>query len=203
MPNHHDRQAVAAPLDIEAMEATRLDPRLGAEIRSLRRAKQLTLGQTAKVSGLSTGFLSQIENGQNRPSVTALFKISRALGVSVGWFFQAPETARSLVVRRHERRAIAFEDGIRDELLTPGLAGKLELLSCSFQPGSGVETAYAHKGEEAGLVVQGRLELWVGEEHYLLEAGDSFAFESARAHRYRNPGDEETIVIWAITPPNF
>ncbi len=204
MPNHHEGQVVAAPFNIDTLESSRLDPRLGQEIHDLRKAKSLTLGQLGKATGLSTGFISQIERGQNRPSVTALFKISRALGVSVGWFFPATDTpAHSKIVRHGDRRSIDYDDGIRDELLTPGLGGKLEMLSCIFAPGSGVDTMYSHQGDEAGVVVRGALELWVGEEHYVLNAGDSFAFNSATPHRYRNPSDQETQVIWAITPPNF
>ena len=137
----------------------------------------------------------------------------------MSWFFPGPEAPdseasdpdspdqntadRSIIVRRAERRAIAYDDGIRDELLTPGLGGKLELLSCRFAPGSGVDTVYAHEGEEAGLVLSGVLDLWVGDAHHRLEAGDSFAFDSATPHRYRNPSETETIVIWALTPPSF
>lgn len=207
MPNHYEGAVVSTPLDIEAVETSRFDPHLGEEIKALRKAKCMTLGQLGQATGLSNGFISQIERGQNRPSVTALFKISRALGVSVGWFFptaQAEDTPRNThVVRRRERRSIDYDDGIRDELLTPGLSGNLELLSCRFPPGSGVENAYHHEGEEAGVVIRGALDLWVGDTLYHLKEGDSFAFDSATPHRYRNPTQDDTVVIWAITPPNF
>lgn len=215
MPNHHEGQVLSAPLNMDTLEMSRADPGLGAEIRNLRKAKRLTLGALAEATGLSPGFISQIERAQNRPSVTALFRISRALGVSVSWFFPADASdqpadrpadrtrERGQVVRRADRRAIAYDDGIRDELLTPGLGGKLELLSCKFAPGSGVDTVYAHEGEEAGLVLSGVFDLWIGDCHYRLEAGDSFAFDSATPHRYRNPSESDTIVIWALTPPSF
>ncbi|WP_170406173.1 helix-turn-helix domain-containing protein [Ruegeria arenilitoris] len=204
MPNHYEGNVISAPLDIETVESSRFDPLLGEEIRALRKAKRMTLGQLGQATGLSNGFISQIERGQNRPSVTALFKISRALGVSVGWFFSTSDADRNAhVVRQQERRSIEYDDGIRDELLTPGLGGKLELLSCRFPPGSGVETVYFHEGEEAGVVIRGTLDLWVGDTLYHLQEGDSFAFDSTTPHRYRNPSEEETMVIWAITPPNF
>ncbi|WP_170428574.1 helix-turn-helix domain-containing protein [Ruegeria arenilitoris] len=204
MPNHYEGNVISAPLDIETVESSRFDPLLGEEIRALRKAKRMTLGQLGQATGLSNGFISQIERGQNRPSVTALFKISRALGVSVGWFFSTSDADRNAhVVRQQERRSIEYDDGIRDELLTPGLGGKLELLSCRFPPGSGVETVYFHEGEEAGVVIRGAMDLWVGDTLYHLQEGDSFAFDSTTPHRYRNPSMEETVVIWAITPPNF
>ncbi|MEM1302435.1 MAG: cupin domain-containing protein, partial [Pseudomonadota bacterium] len=67
---------------------------------------------------------------------------------------------------------------------------------------SGAEP-YTHKGEEAGIVLQGELELQIGDQVFLLKSGDSFGFPSAIPHRYGNPGDVETIVIWAVTPPTY
>lgn len=204
MPNHHEGEIVSNTINIEEVEASRRDPGLGEDIRNLRKAKGLTLANFAELTGLSIGFISQIERGQNRPAVTALFKISRALGVSVSWFFSASSGEReAAVVRREDRRSIEYHDGITDELLTPTLGGKLELLSCAFAPGSGVDTVYAHQGEEAGVVICGKLDLWLSDKQYRLNAGDSFAFDSSTPHRYRNPSDEKTVVIWAITPPNF
>lgn len=59
------------------------------------------------------------------------------------------------------------------------------------------------RAKRRGWCSLGVLELWVGEAHHRLEAGDSFAFDSATPHRYRNPSETETIVIWALTPPSF
>ncbi|WP_084013759.1 cupin domain-containing protein [Leisingera methylohalidivorans] len=205
MPNHHEGGVVCNAIDIDEVESSRLNPGLGEDIRDLRKSKGLTLGKLAELTGLSTGFISQIERGQNRPSVTALFKISRALGVSVSWFFNASSSGdrKSAIVRSGDRRSIAYSDGIKDELLTPTLGGGLELLSCAFAPGSGVGTVYSHQGEEAGVVISGTLDLWVGDTRYRLNAGDSFGFDSATPHRYRNPSNEKTVVIWAIAPSGF
>ncbi len=207
MPNHRTDSNVNAAVDMDIAEAARLDPRLGPEIVALRKAKRLTLEQVAALTGLSVGFISQIERGKNRPSVTAMYKLSRALGVSINWFFFTPDDeepgGNRHIVRAHRRRAIEFDDGIRDELLTPNLAGRLELLWCTFPPGSGIDAAYTHEGDEAGVVVEGEFELSVGEANYHLKAGDSFSFNSASPHRYRNPTEGKTVVVWAITPPSF
>lgn len=207
MPNHHRRTHSDAPVEMDIIEAVRLDRRLGPEISALRKIRNLTLEQLAELTGLSVGFISQIENGKNRPSVTAMYKLSRALDVSINWFFFPTDgdqpASEPHVVRSGLRRGIDFQDGIRDELLTPNLSGRLELLSCTFAPASGVDIAYTHDGEEAGMVVEGEFELWVGDKHYHLRAGDSFAFQSSSPHRYRNPGNRQTKVIWAITPPSF
>jgi transcriptional regulator with XRE-family HTH domain len=180
---------------------------LGRDIRGLRKARGLTLAAVAAASGLSVGYLSLLERNRSTPSINALHAISRALGVTISWFFEAgevPETERDLVVRRTRRRRLDFAPGISDELLSPSLAGALELLSSRFRPGAASGAApYTHDGEEAGIVLRGQLELWVDGKVFLLEAGDSFGFSSLLPHRYRNPGTEEAEVIWAITPPSY
>lgn len=180
---------------------------LGREIRGLRKARGMTLAVLASESGLSIGYLSLLERDLATPSIKALHAVSRALGVTISWFFEAgtaPEGERDYVVRRGRRRRLDFSSGIVDELLSPHLAGQLELLSSRFPPGaSSGEEPYTHVGEEAGLVVRGRLELWIDGRTFLLEAGDSFGFPSTLPHRYRNPGPDEAEVVWAITPPSY
>jgi transcriptional regulator with XRE-family HTH domain len=182
---------------------------IGAELRRLRKAQGLTLDQVARLSGLSTGFISQAERGLSTLSIKALQDLSQALGVHIGWFFQSDASPsggeRDMVVRLARRRRINYGNlGIVDHLLSPSLSGKLELLLCHFAPGaSSGEEPYAHEGEEAGLVLKGRIEMWVAERHFILEEGDSFGFESTLPHRYRNPGRSESVVVWAITPPSY
>jgi mannose-6-phosphate isomerase-like protein (cupin superfamily) len=45
--------------------------------------------------------------------------------------------------------------------------------------------------------------MWIGDDCFVLNEGDSFSFPSTTPHRYRNPGDTEAVVIWAITPPSY
>jgi transcriptional regulator with XRE-family HTH domain len=197
-PRPEPADPVAAPPDIQ---------KIGREIRGLRKARGLTLTELAEKSGLSIGYLSLVERDRATPSINALHAISRALGVTISWFFDAnaaPVEERGYVVRRARRRRLEFSAGIVDELLSPSLEGSLELLSSRFPPGaSSGDAPYTHNGEEAGVIVRGTLELWVDGKHFVLKAGDSFGFPSSLPHRYCNPGSEETEVIWAITPPSY
>ena len=181
---------------------------VGEEIRHLRKARDTKLSDLSHATGLSVGYLSQIERGISSPSVKALHSISRALDVTVSWFFKgtdSPNTAeRHHVVRADKRRNLHFDGGITDELLSPNLGRELELLRCTFAPGaSSGEEPYTHRGEEAGVILSGTMELWLGDDHFILEEGDSFAFPSDTPHRYTNCGDMEAVVIWAITPPSY
>lgn len=180
---------------------------IGREIKSLRKARGYTLAVLAKKSSLSVGYLSLLERDLSTPSIDALHSISRALDVTISWFFDAgqiPAEERGLVVRRSRRRRLDFSKGIVDELLSPTLSGQLELLASHFLPGaSSGDVPYTHAGEEAGVVIRGRLELWVDGVELMLEAGDSFGFSSTLPHRYLNPGPDDAEVIWAITPPSY
>lgn len=183
---------------------------LGPQIRALRKTVGLTLSDVAARTGLSVGHLSQVERGLSTPTIRQLQQIAGTMGVTIGWFFQATENAdpsleEDIIVRAPRRRRMALpKAGIVDELLVPHLNGALELLLCTLQPGatSGPD-AYAHDGEEAGLVLAGEMDLWVEDRHFRLQAGDSFAFASTRPHRYRAAGDSALKVVWAITPPSY
>lgn len=181
---------------------------VGEEIQGLRKARKLTLAQLALKSGLSVGHLSQIERGISTPSIKALHGISRALDVTISWFFShaepGPPEERAFIVRRNRRRRIRFDEGISDFLLTPSLKSKLELLMTTLAPGAtSGRQPYTHEGEEAGIVMSGQLKIWIDGKSFLLGEGDSFNFKSSLPHRYQNPGATETVVIWAITPPSY
>ncbi len=185
---------------------------LGDEIRQLRKARGLTLQDLAAEIGKSVGFLSQVERNITKPSVGALQDICEALGVHIGWFFQADaetdEAERCFIVRHGNRRRLSYSGlastdylGLRDDLLSANLNGELVLGLSRYAPGASTgDDRYRHKGEEAGLVLAGVLELTVGDDVFTLGEGDSFSFPSHLPHRYANPSERETVVVWANTP---
>jgi transcriptional regulator with XRE-family HTH domain len=182
---------------------------IGSRIREMRKAQSLTLQQLADRSDLSPAHLSQLERNHARPSITALASIAQGLKVNLHWFFASESSVLedheiNYVVRKHERRRLVYRDDVIDELLSPNLARRIEFLYCVMPPKTGTgDDAYSHDGEEAGFILSGTFELWVGERHFLLTEGDSFAYSSDELHRYYNPGPGTTIVLWVITPPNY
>ncbi|SEL04757.1 transcriptional regulator, XRE family with cupin sensor [Variovorax sp. YR750] len=181
---------------------------IGHEIKSLRKAKGLSLQKLGDACGKSVGFLSQVERGLSTPSISDLRQIADALEVQVSWFFPdgagADPSDGGVVVRKSRRRRLSFASGISDYLLSPNLDGPLELLWSTMEPGAESGHAfYDHAGHEAGVVLRGALELWVGEQHLLLAEGDSFNFPSSTPHRYRNPGDTVAELLWVVTPPSY
>ncbi|MEO7938080.1 MAG: cupin domain-containing protein [Burkholderiaceae bacterium] len=185
---------------------------LGAEIRSMRRALNITLDQLAQAASLSTGFLSLVERGRKQPSLDALQRISRALGIEVGWLFPPSPNddpvENAYVVRKGFRRRIVYSKlsgteylGETDFLLSPSIDGELAMSLMQFVPGghSG-DNPLVHEGEEAGYVLSGQLTLEVDGHLFVLEEGDSFALAGAKPHRYANHGNADLQVIITNTP---
>lgn len=201
MPPRMNRRAVEADVSEVSDEIA-----VGGQIRELRKVKGMTLQQVADVSEISVGYLSLIERNQTKLPIGVLKKISEALGVHMSWFFHAddaPTHERDIVVRSNKRRKFAFTGiGIEEELLSPNLSGPLEMLLSTIEPGAD-SGDYSHDGVDAGLVLSGTLDLWVGGNHFRLEEGDSFTFNSTEEHRCANPGTVPTKVVWVITPPHY
>lgn len=179
---------------------------IGNAIRTLRKLRQKTLKEVAAATGLSIGYLSQVERNKSSPSIKALHAISRTLGVNITWFFgpSADGESQEYVVRQDQRKELRFESGITDFLLSRREGSELELLWCRFEPGSSSgEEPYSHNGEEAGVVVSGEFALMINDTWHILAAGDSFSFPSYLPHKYMNPGRRTAEVVWAITPPTY
>lgn len=181
------------------------DRRIGRQLRDLRKSRQMTLSQLAKRVGKSVGYLSQVERGVSSLPIGVLQALSDALGVRVSWFFQPggsdSAAEQETIVRADQRRAMNLSAiGAREELLSPRLSGQLILIMTRLQPdGSGGETPRERRGEEAGYVESGQLELTIGEQVFLLNPGDSFSLTGEEPHWIRNPGETETRIVWVMT----
>lgn len=179
---------------------------LGISLRALRKARGLTLAELALAIGRSQGWISQLERGISDISISDLRRIASVLDVPIGLFFHnedAPEEERNYVVRSEARHSLGNStDGLIEELLSPDLGGGIELVRSIFEPGAQSGDPIQRDTEETGYVVSGCLDLWVGEKLFELREGDSFRF-AGEPYRWRNPGEEPAIVIWAITPPVY
>lgn len=180
------------------------DP-LGARIRHLRQAQGMTLRDLAARAGVTESFLSQLERGLASPSISTLRRLASSLGESIGSLFDG-ETEPGVVVRREDRRVIDYPGlHARDEFLTRSRTGKLQVILSVIEPGGGTgDEPYAHDSdEECVLVLEGSLDLWIGDAFYALQEGDSVVHSSRLPHRNRNNGDRVSRVLFILTPPSY
>jgi transcriptional regulator with XRE-family HTH domain len=181
-----------------------MDAVLGARIRHLRKARRLSIKEVAERTGFSIGFVSQIERGLSSASVRVLTSMADALNVSISSLFDEVTEGNAaevdqVVVRVAARKKLTFwETGLSKQLLTPSSTDShLHVYLVVIEPdGHTGDTPYTHEGEEAGLVLEGSMELTVDERSFVLGEGDSFRFSSRRPHRFRSVGRRMARVLW-------
>ena len=174
---------------------------IGARLRQLRMRRRLSLAQVAKSAEISVGFLSAIERSQMSASIGTLRRLARFYKTNIIDFFDPAETNRRLV-RPDERKVLEAGPGVRMELLAWGNK-VMEPHLFRIAPKAGSGESYTHEGEEFLMVLRGELHLALDTQEFRLKSGDSFYFESATPHRWKNPGRSETWVLWVNTPPTF
>jgi len=177
-------------------------PLPGQRFRRLRTRRGLSLAQVARATKVSVGFLSALERGQMRSSISTLRRIARFYRTNILSLFEtAAENPR--LVRRSQRKVLETTPGVRMELLAWGQT-VMEPHLFRVKPGGGSGESYSHEGEEFLHILRGDFEIWLNsKEHYRLKPGDSLYFESSTPHRWRNPGRSETWLLWVNTPPTF
>lgn len=166
-----------------------LDRALGFAVRHERLRQGLTIAQLSKRTGLSTGMLSKIQNGQASMSLDSLSRVAAALGVSMSNLLKAFETrtggaqhikrdSAMEVVRRGTKRGhtyhlLAYDQGPR-KFYEPFLI--------SMDDESEVFPTFEHPGTEFIYMLQGKIEYRHGKYSYVLEAGDSLSFNGNISH---------------------
>ncbi len=174
---------------------------IGSHLRRLRSKRRLSLAQVAKTVGISVGFLSALERSQMSGSVGTLRKLARFYKTNILDFFDATG-ASSRQVRPAQRKVLEAGAGVRMELLAWGNT-VMEPHLFRVAPGAGSGDSYSHEGEEFLYILRGALAITLENEEYRLKVGDSFYFESATPHHWKNPGRAETWLLWVNTPPTF
>ena len=168
-------------------------------------------------------YLSRIERGDARISVDLLSTIGEALNVDPKWFFPSRhgkgELEQTHVVRASARRPLSNlyprtvkELGFEDELLSSTLAGDCYMMISRFAVGQHTDVnadsnadndennGFTYEGEQHGIIIQGIVELLLGDEIIILNSGDSFSYPTEIPHRMRNCGDQEAVMISTMTP---
>lgn len=178
------------------------DPSVARRLRSMRRARGLTLQLAAERCGLSASFVSALERGLTGASISALRRLLEVYGATLGDLLSTPPSGSRLVTPER-RRVLDTGAGVRIENLADQPAA-LESQLFVLAPGASSEGTYSHPGEEFMYVLSGRLAVWIDDrEEYRLESGDALTFPSSLAHRFEALGPTETRLLWINTPPTF
>lgn len=214
------------------MEVVTMDKNFGEKLRVARLVEKIALKDLATKCGLSYSYISQVERGEASPSLSALDRLAKALGKTV-WELLRDESAEasssngqrevntqeetrpvsktlpsfmgSKIVRKNGRRTVILPHShVRYQMVTPNLVSDMQLLIMEAEPGTNSgDQPFEHRGEECCLVLEGTVEMTIGNETFVLEKDDSVYFSSEQSHRWQNIGDGKLILLLACTPPAY
>ena len=204
---------------------------LSEKLKALRLEHRITLDDLSKKSDVSKSLLSQIERNISIPTVRTLERITKALGITISGLFSEMETRSGgaplfsskkkksensdhlgknfnsegiAVVRKEERKKLIPSNGkVQYELLSPDLQQTIQFIIVHYPVGAKRTEFIAHKGEECGVILMGKLKGFIGSNEIVLKEGDSIYFRSTIPHRWENVGETDVKAIWANTPPSF
>jgi transcriptional regulator with XRE-family HTH domain len=203
-----------------------VEEKIGAALRQVRLAKGLSLRSVAAAVGVSASLLSQVETGKSQPSVSTLYSLVSHLGVSLdellgiegtasvesgspdpaaggaaGSVATRPLRGDAAIQRAGENPSLDMDNGVRWERLAVGDSDMVDPLLVTYQPGasSSVEgRLMRHSGMEYAYLMEGQLTLQLEFDRYVLNAGDSFCFDSTRPHLYFNHGEQPARGLWYV-----
>lgn len=176
---------------------------VGGRLKAARTARGLTQRDLANRAGVTNGMISMIEQNKHSPSVATLNRLTDALGLSFAEFFSLDLAPAPQVFYADSELVRLTEGKVRFSVVAGERRGKaLQILHEIYEPGgdTGAEML-THRGEEGGLVIEGEIELTVGEARRILKPGDAYYFESTIPHRFRNVSKKRSVIISACTPP--
>ncbi|MCP4718865.1 MAG: cupin domain-containing protein [Desulfobacteraceae bacterium] len=172
---------------------------IGKRIKRARLDKKMSLDTMANETGLSKEFIKKIEGGEKRPSVGTLLQISRTLQLDSGFLLKEQEDTTEERSQAYTKRT----DNYAYTPLTPGAENKhLKAFRIVVDAGESHDgVGFHHEGEEFVYVLEGRVEVQVGDHINILEPGDSLHFNSGIKHDLRNVGDKDAELIVVVYAP--
>lgn len=175
---------------------------LGAKIRRMRNQKGLTQEELADRCELTKGYISQLENDLNSPSIATLTDILNALGSNLSEFFRDDEEDK--VVFSKEEFIEKDSDGVLLSWLIPNAQkNMMEPVLVELAEGVASASDVPHEGEEFGYVLEGKIAVVLGNKHYISKKGEAFYYAAEKPHYILNKGKGKAKFLWISTPPNF
>ncbi len=185
---------------------------IGTRLKNVREARGLSQRELAAMAGLTNGTISLIEQNKTSPSVSSLKSLLDAIPMSLSEFFaeveEAGGTPKYFYAAGEFTELVPQDHGLDARLslrqLGNASAHSLQMLHETYPPGADTgPDMLSHEAEEAGIVIEGIIEVTVADQVRVLNPGDGYLFDSRLPHRFRNIGSSPCIVVSACTPPTF
>lgn len=170
-------------------------------IKKFRINRKMSLERLAKLTGLTKGYVSKIENSDKAPPFSTLIKIADALNTDISLLIaedsEAPEDMSLCIVRKNERKEVVSRGtlyGYHYEALAHKKIGK-NMEPYIILPAFHEKGVFSHEGEEFMYVLEGTHEFIYDGKKYILNAGDSIYFDSVIPHSGRSIGKKKAKIL--------
>jgi XRE family transcriptional regulator, regulator of sulfur utilization len=179
------------------------DGSVGARVKSLREAMDLSLRDLAERSGVSAPMLSQVERGDTSPTLAIAQKIASGLDLTLSQLLRLDEDCHVVVVRAGQGRT-RRRRGHKLEELTPPLPGlRADVSVHTLAPGAATgapDDPPVHEpgSRETTVVVEGTAELFIDGRRHELGEGDSVTFDADLPHHFENNGETDARLIAVV-----
>ena len=175
--------SLSSDLDLEPEEPIAV----GERIRKLRELKGLSLGDVSQRTGISEETLKSIEADAVAPPLGTLTKLARALEMKMGYLLTGGESRPFVVTRKDERQPVSrlateqqSKYGYSYLSLSPGMRDRnMEPFLVTLSPTAEEMPGSVHEGEEFIFVLEGEMEVTIGEHREVLYPGDSIYYHSS------------------------
>jgi transcriptional regulator with XRE-family HTH domain len=183
-----------------------LEETIGERIKTLRTGQGMTLAELGEKANLSTSYLSQIERDKTSPSLTTLETIAKSLNIGLRTLFETDDEAAFVLRARKETNTPTHKDPVVRQPLMPQIGNpEIEVYRITFHPRSAPEQIEQFTGEEIIYMLDGELTISIGDEQFVLTAGDSIHYDALLFHIWKNESSDFCTIIWgrARALPDF
>ena len=193
--------------DGERVETDDAAPGIGNTIQRLRKAYNMSLGDLSEQSGVAKSIISQIERNETNPTISTVWRLSRALDVTMAEVLKADTRPNFLLHQsRYDIPILESQDGLcRLAIFGPlDLVEYMQWYDFSAEPGGVLESEPHQPGcSEHLYVLDGTIEVTCNGEVKVAKAGEALRYRGDRTHALRNIGDTRAraTMIMVLTPP--
>jgi len=174
---------------------------LAQRLKKFRQNHGLTLEQVATRSGLTQGYLSKLERGVSEPSISSVLKLADAYDVSISELIghTNDKSHQAVTIVRKEERSSLSQSNTKvkiEAIAEQRIIKKMNpFIIYPTQERDAKPLHDPHPGEEFILVLKGTIKIFIGNNSFVLNKGDSVYFDANIPHRIANQGKEQAEVL--------
>ncbi len=176
---------------------------IGERLRGLREVLEIPVEEIAELCDTTVEHYLKIESGEADPSLYRLARISKRYGIDLNvlLFGEEPRMSTYFLTRKGKGQEIDRNKNYSYQSLAAGFMGRKAnpfLTRVEPKPDDQLPNKNSHDGQEFDYMIEGTLEITIGERTLVLNEGDSIYFDATQPHRMRALNDKPATFICIV-----